>query len=325
MKTVSEMDVARRLWLMLVALCVLVGSARQGRSAGDIETNAAPAAVSTDASQSTVSSNTVPVVAALPVIEAATNAIVPVPPRELWFPVGEEMTYKIYWGLIPVGKTIVTTGWEVKDGRTVLVIRHRTRSNKVIATMYPVNDLLETIIEPMSFRPISFMKDLHEGKTRYHEITTFDYDALKGHWRSLLSTKAKDFDIEPDTRDIVTFMYYMRSKTFRPGEQSHYRVMADEKVYDLYLDVKKPETVDLDGFGRVQSLRLEPQAKFEGLFVRKGKMTIWVSRDARAVCTQVKASVPVGSVRVVVAEVKGPGDDLWIKRSPKDDSDKGDE
>jgi len=238
------------------------------------------------------------------------------PCRALGFAVGEEIFYNIYWGVIPVGQARITTAWIEENGRRLLAIRYRTRTNRVVAKLYPVNDRIEAIIEPTTFLPVRFEKDLKEGRHRIHEVTTFDYQKLKGHWTSLTKDKTKAFDIEPDTRDIVTFMYYMRSQEFRVGEQSHYRVMSDEKLFDLYFDVKAAEPITLEGYGRVPSLRIAPRAEFEGLFVHKGAMTLWVSTDARKICTQMKAQVPVASIRVLLAAVQGPGDDAWIKRAP---------
>ena len=55
-----------------------------------------------------------------------------------------------------------------------------------------------------------------------------------------------------------------------------------------------------------------PEAMFDGLFVRKGKATVWVSRDPRRLLTFSKVRVPFGRVRIKLHEVNGPGDDFWI-------------
>lgn len=320
-------------WTLLVAGVCLSMSLRvcadrpsMGGDAAEPEAETTADAISADATNDVhipvVSTNASPDAALEVAEDAATNTVASAdapPPPTLWFPVGEELVYNIYWGVIPVGQTRITTEWIQEDGRTLLAIRYRTRSNRAIATLYPVNDTIEAVIEPTTFLPVRFEKNLREGRKRYHERTTFDHTALKAHWKSLLTGKEKIFDIDPDTRDLVTFMYYMRSQTFPEGVQSHYRVMADDKTYDLYLKAMSVESVKLKSYGRVPSLRLEPQAKFEGLFVRKGKMTVWVSRDARSLCTQVKAVVPVANVRVVLVDVNGPGDDQWVQRSPSDE------
>ena len=134
----------------------------------------------------------------------------------LWFPMGETLDYRIYWGVIPVGSSHVTTEWIQEDGRTLIAIRFRTKSNNVLSTMYPVDDFLEAIIDPETFLPVRFTKKLSEGRYRADETTTFDHKNLKATWTSRLNHKVEEYQIDPDTRDIVTFMYYMRRKQFEP-------------------------------------------------------------------------------------------------------------
>lgn len=75
------------------------------------------------------------------------------------------------------------------------------------------------------------------------------------------------------------------------------------------------------GNRKVPSLKMVPEVKFDGLFVRKGRGRIWVSRDARRVMTFAKMKVPFGSVRIKLQEVRGPGKDFWITELEKDDDD----
>lgn len=238
--------------------------------------------------------------------------------NQLWFPVGETMTYKVYWGFIPVGDAQVTTSWVESNGVRYLQIDHRVRSNKVIATLYPVKDTIQTIIDPETFRSVSFFMDRNEGRHSAKELTTFDYEKGVARWESFTKKKVKTIPIDKDTRDLVTFMYFMRRDGFRVGAERNFRVMADDKVYDLNLKVAAEEKVDVDGYGDVDCLRLDPTAQFNGLFVRKGKMTVWVSRDKRFLCTRVSAGVPVvGHVNIYLASVGGPGDDMWVKKQAK--------
>lgn len=234
-------------------------------------------------------------------------------PTNLWFHVGEELVYRIYWGNVPVGATRITTQWEMDDQRKLIVIRYRTLSNKIIDTLYPVDDTIEAYIDPVTFLPVRFVKQLREGRHRYHEVTTFDYTNRVAHWESLLKRQTKKFDIEFDTRDLISFMYLLRSVPFKPGDEHQYRVMADDKIYDLWVKISGPEPVRLNTFGSVSSLRFDPEAAFEGIFVRKGKLTAWVSDDPRRICTRMIGSVPVASINVLLTEVYGPNDDFWTQ------------
>lgn len=243
---------------------------------------------------------------------------------DLWFPVGETLTYDIHWGLFHVGQTVVTTEWTNRGSRALLLIRFKTRTNRVVEKIYPVDDLIEALIEPNTFLPIYFKKQLSEGRYRCDEITVFDYKRMEMKWKSNLSGRNKRLPIEPDTRDLVSMMYWLRRTPFVTGATNEYRVMADEKTYDLMLRVGSREKLKLPKWGTIRAFRVDPTAAFNGLFVRKGKMTFWVSDDPRQVCVRIMAEVPVANIRLTLVDVKGPGDDFWVKATPsktKDDDD----
>jgi len=218
----------------------------------------------------------------------------------LSFPVGEVLKYKIYWGVVPVGYSSATTAWTEEDGRKLLAIRFRTRTNKVLSKLYPVNDKIESIIDPVTFLPVRFTKNLSEGKYRCHEVTTFDHKNGTATMVSLPDKKEKSYEIDPDTRDIVSFMYYMRTLDFPIGKTVKARVMADERVYDIEIDVLGKDRVKIVDGKRIPCVKLEPKASFEGLFVRKGRMTLWVSEQKPSVVTRMSAKIPVASIKLVL-------------------------
>ncbi len=228
------------------------------------------------------------------------------------WPVGEELTYRLYWGYVPVGTATIRAEWTVKEGQEFLAIRIRTRSNQVIAKVYPVDDTVESLVDPKTFLPVRFTKDLSEGAHRRHETTVFDRTNRVARWTSLRSGRTKEFPIPPDIRDIPTLMYSLRSHVFTPGKRETFKVMADEKVYDVGVEAQGKETLDLPRYKNVRCLKLEPDAAFEGIFVRRGRMWVWVSDDERCLATRIVASIPVANVRAVLWSVSGPGKDRWI-------------
>lgn len=233
------------------------------------------------------------------------------------WPVGERITYTLYWGFIPVGKAVAWTEWTEFEGRKLLAIRMRTTSNAVVEKIYPVDDTIESLVDPAPFLPVRFMKNMSEGTHRYHEVTVFDRTNLVANWASMLSGGKRQFKIEPDTRDIPTFMYAMRGHRYEPGEKEHFRVMADEKIYDLWLNIRKQESVKVSDFGSIDCLKIEPEAAFNGLFVRKGKIWAWISADPRCLAAKVEASTPFANIRAILINVEGPGTDFWVTPKSK--------
>lgn len=232
----------------------------------------------------------------------------------LWFPVGEETVYDIYWGVLHVGSSRAITEWVEQDGRLRLRVRHVTKTNRVVAQIYPVEDVIETLIDPATFLPVYFRTKMSEGHYRNDEITVFNHAAGYGEQGSFRNGRVKKFRIEPDTRDIVTLMYWLRRGEFTVGSTNQYRVMADEKLYDLYVKPTRSEKQKVGDYGTVDVTRLDPEAAFNGLFLRKGKMTVWVSDDERRLCTKIQAQVPVANIHIALDEVLGPGDDDWVRK-----------
>lgn len=172
-------------------------------------------------------------------------------------------------------------------------------------------------MDPATLLPIRFTISLREGRNRSEEITTFDHKHLTATWKSVTKSKTKTFAIEADSRDLISFLYFLRPRRFEEGQKYHFRPMADEKLYDLYLKSLKYEDVSLPGFGKVKSLKMEPSAAFNGLFIRKGRMWIWTSNDDRNVLTRVEASLPVANIKAILTEVHGGPVDFWSSTTEK--------
>ncbi len=232
---------------------------------------------------------------------------------DLPFPVGEELFYNVTWNGIPVAWSKATTRLEKLDGREVLALRVETRTFFFFDRFFKVDDFHESLVDPKTILPIRYTKNLKEGKYRCHEVTTFDFAEGKALYTHLINGTVKIYPIDADTRDLVSFMYFMRSELLAENSESNYRVMADEKVYDLVLSASAVTQVDLPHYDRkVPSLKMVPKTKFDGLFVRKGKAIVWVSRDPRRLLTFAKVKMPFGRVRITLHEVSGPGSDFWI-------------
>ena len=243
---------------------------------------------------------------------------------ELWFPVGEQLTYQIYWGIFPVAESKVTTEWieeeQEEETRTLLAIKVTTKSYALLDAIYPVNDFIESVVDPETFLPLRFVKRLSEGRYRLYEITVFNHKEHIAHWKHLIKNDAKDFAIEDDTRDLLSFMFFMRSQKFEANQAYQYRLMADEKLYDLYINTEDYVQLNISKFGVIRCLNIQPEAKFQGFFVRVGRLQVWISDDKRSLCMKAIAKAPViGTIKLLLNKVEGPGNDSWVTASQTTD------
>lgn len=233
--------------------------------------------------------------------------------NDLWFPVGETLNYRLYWGIIPVGKTQIWSEWVEEDGKKFIALRMTAKTGRIVSAIYPVDDYIESIVSPDTFLPIRYKQILKEGrKKRRNEIWHFDHAAESVVHHDFRKSETNTLEIAQDTRDILTFIYYMRRPQASVDKTKIFKVIADDKVYDLMLGEVRRETIKLGRFGRVRTLHLEPTAKFGGIFNRKGRIWVWFSDDDRRVCVQMVGKIPVADFRAVLSTVSGPGEDGWV-------------
>lgn len=237
---------------------------------------------------------------------------------------GERLEYKIYWGIIPVASNVGSATWVEWKGKVYVKLQFRTKSGPKLSKIYPVDDTIFSLVDPDTLLPDYFVMDQHEGRHIRYEQTHFDRIAgeatmVKLHRKEMPSTT---YEIEPDTRDIISLMFFMRGSEFAPHTRYVERVMSDEKLYDLEMHSKNFEKIKLKNYGEVESLKVVPEAAFDGVFVRKGKMTLWFSTDARNLCLKMVADTPFANVNMKLIDVSGPGEDSWVNQKSADDESK---
>jgi hypothetical protein len=240
----------------------------------------------------------------------------PIPEVELPFLVGEKLTYVVYWGWIGVGTSEATTQWVWRDAAWALQIRFRTQSHGVLNRIYPVDDVVEVYIDSDSLNPTYFVLDLKEGKHARDANTVFGWEKMEAVYTKKHEDKddeVKVVELEEGTRDLVSFMYFMRRHEFKDKETYEFKVLSDYKIYDLTVETDGHDNVRLENYGRVRSLKMNPKAQFEGVFVRKGEMEVWLSTDDRQLLTKLELDTPFANVRLLLRSVEGPGEDDWVK------------
>ncbi|OVE74748.1 hypothetical protein BVX97_06495 [bacterium E08(2017)] len=235
---------------------------------------------------------------------------------ELWFPVGEQLVHKIYWGFIPVGSSVTTSRIIENEGKKLIMLRVRTKTNNLFDKIRKVDDVVESFIEPVTFLPVSFRRRMIRNNSMCDEYSTFDYEKQECHWENHCTGEKKTFPIKRDTRDILTFLYFFRRFELTEESESEYQVMADNAVHAVKVRTGKGKGIKLPLYGEVQSVKIDPAFDFDGLLIDKGKFRLWVSDDDRKLLTKIIIKQRLADIRIVLQTVAGPGEDAWV--SPSD-------
>ncbi len=216
------------------------------------------------------------------------------------FAVGERLTYGLYWGVIRVGTAHTSIDWFTdENGRHLLLGRAEAKTGSVVSRIFPVDNYIETIMDPETLLPLYYLQSINEGRKSRLDRYKFDHANGIAVWTGKDGT-TNHVEIAADTRDLLSLSYSMRDAGFAVGEEEHFSVVVDDKVYDLQVTGEAIERIRVPGEGRQRSLKVEPVAKFGGVFERKGRMWLWFSTDDSHQCLRAEAKVPVAHVKAIL-------------------------
>ena len=116
----------------------------------------------------------------------------------LWFPVGEVLTFRLYWGFIPVGHAEFSSSWMMEGGKRFLRLQAWARSNRVLRKIYPVDDYIESVLDPETFLPVRYQQRLNEGRRLRHDYIAFDHAGGKAVCTSAVKNKEETISIDTD-------------------------------------------------------------------------------------------------------------------------------
>ena len=211
----------------------------------------------------------------------------------------EELLFDIIWGgwsfnWVQAGKA--TLDLTPTSNPKVWQISSRAWCNGFFQSFYPVEDTVSSFINKRGIYPLKFQKILHEGS--YHTRLLADYDQQK----HLLITLDTSLSINPFTHDILSAFYYIRTQPLVVGKSFELAAVSGKKKYGLRVNCLREETVEVPA-GKFPCFVVEPVLKEDGLFKSKGKLWIWVTRDARHLPVKMQSKIPVGSIKAELVRI----------------------
>lgn len=219
--------------------------------------------------------------------------------NSLPFQSGERLEFLINWMGMNAGKAIMEVGNEVEiGGARAFHITSIARSNDFISRFFPVEDRIETFIDTENLFPLKFLIHQREGKrVKEREV---HYDQARHKAVQLEEGREETFDIEPRAQDALSALYYFRTMNIpSPGESAIIKVHEGGKNWDLEVKVIGKESLDTP-VGSLNTVKTVVMAKYEGVFLNKGDITVWFTDDNRHLPVQMESKVVIGSVRALL-------------------------
>ena len=219
----------------------------------------------------------------------------------------EQLKYGIYYSFVKAGTAYIKNrGLVTVDGRPAYVIQTSAFSASVIDSVFKLRDINLSWLDAQNFYSLGYSQSLREGKYKRDEWVRFDYAKKKYYGQVKKKAGPRDFsgELMQPVLDMLTSLYYVRSKPLEPGKEVVFDIINREEKYPLVVKVLGKETVKTEA-GKFKCIIVEPQFRGEGIFVSKGKdLKVWVTDDEYKMPVKMKVEVFIGSVSAELLEYK---------------------
>ncbi|MBM4152502.1 MAG: DUF3108 domain-containing protein [Kiritimatiellaceae bacterium] len=222
----------------------------------------------------------------------------------LRYPVGETLSYRIVWGIFPVGKMTLRCENIVEKDTQWIRIQVKAKSNQLISTLYPVDDQIDCYISPETGLPVRLEKRTVEGDFICHDHLQFDRARQEARWDNYSTAFATNYAISSTTLDVAAFLYALRSTPFDLGDVKEFTLAVDAFLHGLTITAEeKKELKTMLGDAKIPCTRYSVVPVRNDLFVRKFPGDIWVSDGEQRVLVRMNAKTPLGKVQIILDEI----------------------
>jgi len=219
---------------------------------------------------------------------------------------GEKLTYRIKWGYIPAGHSVLEIlPIETINKRDVFHFQMKASTNAFVDKIYMVRDQIDSFVDIAFNRSMHYQKNVREGSTRRNITVRFDWKNQNVQYQNFDQTKAP-VAIPHQTFDPLSAFYYVR--LFRPANAKDVfaSVTDGKKCVKGRVRYVKQESISVP-FGTFDTWLIEPDLKDVGGVFEKSKnakIQIWLSNDERRIPVLLRSKVVVGSFYAELTKIE---------------------
>ncbi len=217
------------------------------------------------------------------------------PNIDAFFP-GETLTYDISWSrMISAGTATMEVKEEkLADGREGLKFVVTGRSVGLLDKVYPVSDSVESIFDPRTQESRSYrLKESYGGKKRLREMI-FDH-AQNIVVSRLNDDPAETLPVPEHVLDGLSTLYYIRMREdYVVGRIFTIDVHDSGKNWSIEIHTLGRERIKTP-MGEFATVKVKTYPKYQGVFMNKGEVFIWLTDDNRRIPVLMKSKLTFGS------------------------------
>lgn len=212
--------------------------------------------------------------------------------------VGEQLDYAVSWADYVVAARVTM---QVKQADASVLPEsfqlqmHAQTVGLVKSLVMPLDHQLVSWVDRATVLPLRHEKHSLEGTRRVDLMTRFD------HERRVAQVGEKKIPIDAQTRDIISFWYFLRTLDLSPGKHYRMDVLSDDQRLTILVSPEQRSVIEVGG-APVEAigvaLRVEQMQGRRKRINDDYRVRVWLSHDEKRTPLLVTAKPPFGDIRV---------------------------
>ncbi len=237
------------------------------------------------------------------------------------FGTGEQLEYKVNFGIFHVGKAITKIDQKVYtiNSKPCYKVDAWGETSDWISWVTRVKDNWGGYLDTTSLVPQVGYRKIEEGNARKNEYTTYDHNKRKAEVKVMnketgVYDNPKYYDIPKNGRDLVSGFMYLRVIDFakvKVGDTVTMSGFYEDTAYKLNIVYQGKDNVKTK-IGKIPCYKLLPLMPDNKLFDGKNAVTVWLSEDDNKIPVKIQAKMFVGHTGLELTSFKGLRNQLKI-------------
>jgi len=211
---------------------------------------------------------------------------------------GETLVYEAKFAFISLGSMELSINDSIIHNDTpCYILRSVLNSNPGLSWLFTLNDTITVYSRTDDLIPVVYEESIHESNYSSHSKIIFDHERSVALYDDTISVP-----ISSETRDMVSFWYYLRTIPLVVDDTVRLDVYASQENHTIDCPVVKKEVIETS-LGKFNTVLISPQTEGKGVFGSSGSMDIWYSDDSDRYPVRIKARMKTGSILFTLKEV----------------------
>ncbi len=213
---------------------------------------------------------------------------------------GEYLKFRVRYGVFNASYASLLLKNKVYEGKTVYHALGKGETTGLAKLFFKVDDTYESYFDKNTGKPYFFNRDIYEGGYTKKLNFFFNFDTNNLRIKNLENNEEKNMPIQPDIKDVISTLYYLRNNPKmnslnKNDEVSMDMIFDDDEVYRFRLKFLGREKVNTP-LGEINTLIFRPLVQDGRVFKEQESLTLWISDDKNKIPVKIKASLRVGSL-----------------------------